>query len=186
MREKGEILMIKPIWQFFAEGEPATNTEPPAGKTFSEEYVQALRGESANHRTRARAAETALRQVLGLGETDDLGDVNARISAFKASQESAQAKALEKANARLIAAEMKSLTDYDQKLLGKLIDLSKVTVDDSGAVKGLKEAAEAAAKEFPQLRISTRQSFAPANSGGGNDGGNKNALINDFIRGRRN
>ena len=62
--------MLKPMnLQLFAEpGDSVPTSEPAlaAGKTYSEDYVSALRGESANYRTRAKSYEGALRTVLGL------------------------------------------------------------------------------------------------------------------------
>ena len=55
--------MLKPMnLQLFAEpGDPVPTSEstPAAGKTYSEDYVTALRGESANYRTRAKSYEGA-------------------------------------------------------------------------------------------------------------------------------
>lgn len=112
------------------------------GKTYTAEYVKALREEAKNYRLRASGTEKAVRAALGLKEDEDLGDVAQRIAA----KESA---ALKTANDRLIAAELKGLEGYDHKLLAKLIDLSAVKVDEQGNVTGVKEAAEAAAKEYP-------------------------------------
>lgn len=150
--------MLKPMnLQLFAEPaggdpDPAKNTPPAAGKTYSEDYVTALRGESANYRTRAKSYEGALRTVLGLKDGEELGDLNARLSAYQQNQTKQQSAALEAANKRLIGAEMSALEGYDHKLLEKLIDLSNVKVAEDGMVTGLKEAAEAAAKDFPAVR----------------------------------
>ena len=135
--------MLKPMnLQLFAEPnngdqDPVKDTPLATGKTYSEDYVSALRGESANYRTRAKSYEGALRTVLGLKDGEE------------AKQQSA---ALEAANKRLIGAEMRTLEGYDHKLLEKLIDLSNVKVSEDGTVTGLKEAAEAAAKDFPAVR----------------------------------
>lgn len=148
--------MLKPMnLQLFAEpGDSVPTSEPAlaAGKTYSEDYVYALRGESANYRTRAKSYEGALRTVLGLKDGEELGDLNARLSAYQQNQTKQQSAALEAANKRLIGAEMRTLEGYDHKLLEKLIDLSNVKVSEDGTVTGLKEAAEAAAKDFPAVR----------------------------------
>ena len=149
--------MLKPMnLQLFAEPNngdqgPVKDTPPAAGKTYSEDYVSALRGESANYRTRAKAYEGALRTVLGLKDGEELGDLNARLSAYQQNQTKQQSAALEAANKRLISAEMRTLEGYDHKLLEKLIDLSNVKVEEDGTVTGL---AEAAANDFPAVRKS--------------------------------
>lgn len=80
--------MLKPMnLQLFAEpagGDPAPTSEPAptARKIYTEDYVSALRGESANYRTRAKSYEGALRTVLGLKDGEELGDLNARLSAY--------------------------------------------------------------------------------------------------------
>lgn len=149
--------MLKPMnLQLFAEPaneerDPAKDTPPATGKTYTEDYVSALRGESANYRTHAKSYEGALRTVLGLKDGEELGDLNARLSAYQQNQTKQQSAALEAANKRLIGAEMRALEGYDHKLLEKLIDLSNVKVAEDGTVTGLKEAAEAAAKDFPAV-----------------------------------
>lgn len=98
--------MLKPMnLQLFAEpGDPVPTSEPTpaAGKTYSEDYVTALRGESANYRTRAKSYEGALRTVLGLKDGEELGDLNARLSAYQQNQTKQQSAAWRQANKRLI------------------------------------------------------------------------------------
>lgn len=82
---------LKPNIQLFAEpeqAEPGNQPSAPAGKTFSEEYVSALRGESAGYRTRAKQYEAALRKALGLEDGEDLGDLDGRLSAHQQAQQS--------------------------------------------------------------------------------------------------
>ncbi len=147
--------MLKPNVQLFADPEnnPPNNTDPPvAGKTYTEDYVSALRGESAGYRTCAKSYETALRTVLGVKDGEELGDLNARLATYQQNSNQAQAATVQKANGLLIKAEMRALDGYDHKLLSKVIDLSGVKVSDDGTVTGLKEAAEAAAEEYPAVR----------------------------------
>lgn len=140
--------------QHFAEpsppGDPAP-TEPQ--QIFTAEYVSALRSESAGYRTRARAAETALRTLFGLKETDELGDIPQRTAAYQRAQNEQQQAALAAADRRLIGAALHGLEGYDTKLLEKLIDLSKVKVTEDGTVEGLQEAAEQAAREYPACKL---------------------------------
>lgn len=148
--------MLKIHIQLFAEPEGGAPAEPAANpegaKTFSEDYVKALRGESAGYRTRAKAAENALREVLGLEETEALGDLSARVADYRDAQSKAQAAAAQKINDRLVGAAIRALGGYDTKLLERLIDRSKIRVGDDGAVNGLKEAAEAVAAEYPAVK----------------------------------
>lgn len=132
---------------------PGTNPtqEGGSGKLFTEDFVSTLRGEAAGYRTRAKSYESALRKLLGINAQEEIGDLSARIATYQQEQQTAQQKALEAANQRLINAEMQSLSGYDHKLLAKLIDLSKVAVDDNGEVHGLKEAAQAVRTEYPAV-----------------------------------
>lgn len=181
--------MLKPDIQLFAEpADPApaelSSTEP-AGKVFTEDYVTGLRRESAGYRTTARTYESTLRTVLGLKEGEELGDLNARVTAFKQAQQKQIDDTITAANQRLISAELKALTGYDHKLLAKVIDLSKVKVDDQGNVTGLKEAVEAAAKEFPAVKTAGRPQYVPTNPAESRNPSSENQTMNDLIRGRR-
>lgn len=174
---------LVPNIQLFAEpAEPsgANDPVPPVdtGKTFTEDYVKTLRGEADGYRTTAKAHESTLRQVFGVKDDEELGDVNKRFTAFQESLTAQQAKTLETANNRLIQAELRSLEGYDTKLLAKLIDLSDVKVDEQGNVKGTKEAAEAAAKEFPAVKLTQKQ-YAPLNPAGNDTGTENNPFAKD-------
>jgi len=182
-----ESTFLKPNIQFFAEGDPPA--DPPAaapvepvgdnGKTYSADYVSALRRESAGHRSRANTVEKAVRTAFALKDNEDVGDLSERLTAREAA-------ILEKSNSRLIAAEMKGLEGYDIKLLDKLIDHSKITVDENGDVKGMKEAVEACAKEYPQVKVAPqKQPYAPQNPPPTDGGSSSNGTMNDLIRGRR-
>ena len=180
--------------QLFAEPEdgggggqnpPAQQTPPAQGKVFSEEYVNSIRSESAGYRTKAKTHEVTIgsvRKAFGLKDDEEIGDVSERLTKV-------QQAALEQANSRLIKAEMKSLDGYDLKLLEKLIDLKDVKVDDEGNVTGIKEAAEAVAKEYPAVKSTAtppRSQFAPTNPTTGGPEAVPNKVMNDLIRGKRN
>jgi hypothetical protein len=73
-------------------GQTATQTQTtqtqtaPAGKVFSEDYVESVRRESAGYRTRAKGYEEAVRNALGLKPEDNLpNDIPAALAALKAS-----------------------------------------------------------------------------------------------------
>lgn len=165
---------------------PEETTEPKNSsqaqedaKTFSADYVKALRDESKGYRQRATGTEKAIRTAFSLKDDEEIGDIEQRIKARETS-------ILQAANDRLIAAEMKGLEGYDQKLLSKVIDLTTVKIDDKGNVTGIKEAAEAAAKEYPAVKSSgTKSSFVPPNPAAGSGTANPNQTMNDLIRGKR-
>lgn len=167
--------------------EPAAPIAEPkrGGKLFSEDYVHTVRNEAAGYRTAAKTYESALRTVLGLKEGDELGDLNTRISTYQQSLSQQREATLQAANQRLIRAELRSLEGYNHKLLERVIDLSGVRVDDEGNVTGVKEAAEAALKEFPEVKAAQRQQYAPLNPAGASTPTNENQKMNDLIRGRR-
>lgn len=111
---------------------PVTTTATADTKSsFSLEYVQELRGESAAYRTKAKEAESKA--------------------------QAAEARALDaekKANDRIIRAELKAealkagLVDADAL---KLADLSQVGLDDNGAVVGAAELLQALKLSKPYL-----------------------------------
>lgn len=148
--------------QLFADPNPAPPAgddpaNPPApalgGKVFSEDYVRTLREESAGHRVTAKKYEAALKTVFGIEADAELGDdLEGHINSLNKKNESAIQNALNKANNRLIAAELRTRDGYDHKLLEKVIDLSKVTVGDNGEVKGLDDAIKVAETEYPAVK----------------------------------
>lgn len=75
-------------------------TQGKEQKTFSAEYVRALRSESRTH----------------------------RLAAFEQTQQQRETDLLAKANKKLIGAEIKALAGYDTALLAELIDYSQITV----------------------------------------------------------
>lgn len=159
-----------------------TNTEiieipQPAGKTFSEDYVKTVREEAKENRIARKAAEQEViaikakfKSLIGLKDTDDLNDD--ALTKYQSRQAEQLTVAMQKSNARLIQAEIKSLNGYDTKLVDRLLDKSKIKIDDDGNITGLKEAVEALAVEFPQIKV------AQATQGGVNPppGNNKTEL----------
>lgn len=99
----------------------------PQPETFTREYVQELRAESASYRTRANEAKAALEAA------------EAAKTAAEASAAETVSKAEQAANERVIRAELKAvaikagMVDLDGL---KLADLSTVTLDDKGDVQG--------------------------------------------------
>jgi len=162
--------------QLFAEGDPPANPpaggdggnppNPPVGRTFSEEYVQSLRTESAGYRTQLRAYEKALKEYLGLKPDDDIKDVSQALMAHKTAQLAALEKATKDAKALLVKAEVKVLANelgiVDPDAAMALADFSKVQVTEDGKVEGVKEALEALLQAKPWLK---KQSSGPIGSG---------------------
>lgn len=114
--------------------EPKTEptTEPPAEGGNDEQL---------------KAYGSALRKLLNLKEDDALDDLDTKINDYQSKAE----LALKRADERLIAAAINNLSGYDTKLLTKVMDMSKVSVDEKGEVVGLAEAVAEAAKEFPAV-----------------------------------
>lgn len=127
-----------------------------------------------------KAYESALRQLLGLKDVDSLDDLSSKVADYQSKADAA----LKLANERLIAAAINNLPGYDTKLLAKVMDRDKISVDEKGEVVGVVEAAEAAAKEFPAVVVKTEkketQPFHPV----GSDSGNvvTGTTMNDYIR----
>lgn len=128
------------------------------GKTFSEDYVKTVREEAKENRLARKAAEAEViavkakfKTLIGLKDTDELDD--SKITAYQSAQEQKLTTALQKANERLLQAEIKSLEGYDAKLVDRLLDKSKVTIAEDGTITGLAEAVTALETEFPSIKI---------------------------------
>lgn len=136
----------------------APQPTPPQEKTsFSLEYVQELRAESAKYRTSAKEAREAAEAA------------DQRVKEAEKAAETKTKAAEDAANARIIRAELKAvaikagMVDLDGL---KLADLSSVKLDDKGEVSGAEELMTAlkAAKPylFQQAPASTTQTQQPA------------------------
>ncbi|NLF84219.1 MAG: hypothetical protein GX568_09600 [Candidatus Gastranaerophilales bacterium] len=138
-----------------------TEVKVPEPKLFSEDYVKTIREEAKENRLARKAAEEErdnlalkFKDVIGLKPEDPLKDES--ITLYKENLTKNMNAALEKANERLLQAEIKSLDGYDVKLVSRLLDRSKVTIEEDGTIKGLKEAITALEEEFPQIRKGTQ------------------------------
>lgn len=124
--------------------------------------------------------ESALRKLLNLKEDDALDDLDTKINDYQSKAE----LALKRADERLIAAAINNLSGYDTKLLAKVMDMEKVSVDEKGEVVGLTEAVAEAAKEFPAVVVKADEKKAEPFHPVGSD--NTDPLtgntMNDFIR----
>lgn len=142
-----------------------TEVKVPEPKLFSEDYVKTIREEAKENRLARKAAEEErdnlalkFKDVIGLKPEDPLKDES--ITLYKENLTKNMNTALEKANERLLQAEIKSLDGYDVKLVSRLLDRSKVMIEEDGTVKGLKEAITALEEEFPQIRKGTQNGGA--------------------------
>lgn len=129
------------------------DSEPPKVETFGREYVEELRGENKTWRGKL-VAERQQREATEK-ERDDA------IAAAKAAKEAAEREVTEKttaaeqrANERVIRAELKvaaqkaGMIDLDGL---KLADISKVTLEADGTVKGADELMTALKEAKPYL-----------------------------------
>lgn len=156
---------------------PAPAPAPAQGKTYSEDYVKALSEESKNHRLEAKGLKESLRKAFNLKDDEEIGDISARLTTITTS-------AQKSANDKLILAELRAQAGYDHKLVERLLDKSKLTVEENGDVKGLKEALESLEKEFPQIKItdpgSPKFPPPPGNPTPPAGGGNEKTLADDI------
>lgn len=139
--------------------QPAAPAAPAPGEktSFSLEYVQELRAESAKYRTSAKEAR----------EAAEAADQRAKDA--EASAEAVKQKARTESDARIIRAELKAvaikagMVDLDGL---KLADLSSVKLDDKGEVVGAEDlmASLKQAKPylFAQPPTTTTQTQTPA------------------------
>jgi len=147
--------------------------EQSGARTYTEEYVRALRAESAGYRTRAKALDEQLagvRKAFGIPDGQDpdwtkvLADREAtHTTALEAASKNAKQMLL-RAEVRALAAELGAV---DADVVWQLADLSKAQIADDGKVTGVKEAIEALLKDKPFLKGSTG-----AKPGVGAPGGN--------------
>ncbi|HEX7021398.1 MAG TPA: hypothetical protein VF171_00975 [Trueperaceae bacterium] len=190
--------------QLFAEDPPADeppaddpsdgNDDPPAAKTYDEEYVKQLRGEAAKYRKRAKELEEKMNtlpqevtgkvlKALGLEPDPEKNFDQQLAEANRKAQE-----ATEKANERLVRAEVKSVAAdlglVDAEAAYALMDRSNVQVADDGTVDGVKEALEALAEAKPYLKAQPKGNGnvgSGTNPGGDGNSGIKNPWLPDNL-----
>lgn len=149
-------------------------TEPtgadPTGGTPPEPQTEPAEPAEGGNDEQLKTYESALRKLLGLKEDDALDNLDTKINDYQSKAE----LALKRADERLIAAAINNLSGYDTKLLTKVMDMEKVSVDEKGEVVGLTEAVAEAAKEFPAVVVKAAKEkaepFHPVGAGGIDDG----------------
>lgn len=127
-----------------------------------------------------KAYAAALRRVLGVEDSEELDHLEERISDL----EKKHADIVTRAKETVINAEIKALHGYDAKLLSRLLDRSKITVDENGRVTGFEEALKSVEDEFPSVRLPEKPAkpFVPVNAAGSTETG---LTMNELIRGKR-
>lgn len=156
-------------------GDPGT---PPAGnppsdppkepgpepKTFDAAYVENLRKESADYRTKLRAAEAKLeeRAKADMSETErakkEAADATAKVQEFEAKLKASNTRA----ETATLAASLK-IVDADAAF--RLLDQAAIQYDDDGKPTNLKPLLEALVKDKPFLIATPGPSTNPNNPG---------------------
>lgn len=124
--------------------------------------------------------EIALRKIFKLADGEELGDIDGKLTEFEAEHE----KLISATKDKLIAASLNALDGYNTKLLARLIDKSKITVDDNGNITGLEEAVKAVSDEFPAVikKEAAKKPFVPINPA---QQTSTSQTMNDLIRSHR-
>ena len=159
------------------------NTEPTEEKAKDSQTAQntQINSELEGLKQSNSEYEKALKGIFGVSDDEELGDLSQRINAYKSDIQ----KKLSAADNRIIAAEIKSLSGYDTKLLAKVIDYGNIKVGEDGTVTGLDEAVTAAKEEFPAVILRQKsEPYAPFHPA---DGGTETVhkTMNDILRNRR-
>jgi len=153
--------MVKINLQRFAEadGEEDATPKQKLGKVWTDDYVAQLREEAKNHRIAKKQYESMLRKIMSLKDDEEINED--KVKRYTESQNAILNANVTKANQRLIAAEIKGLAGYDQKLVDRLIDRTKLSVAEDGSVVGLADAMKLLEAEFPQVKVGKPAPSAP-------------------------
>jgi hypothetical protein len=150
--------------------------EQSGARTYTEEYVRALRAESAGYRTRAKALDEQLagiRKAFSIPDGQD-PDWTKVLSDHEATHKTALEAAEKNAKQALLRAEVRAmgaeLGVVDADVVWQLVDLSKAQIADDGKITGVKEAIEALLKDKPFLKAATAGKSGGVGAPGGNPG----------------
>lgn len=122
----------------------STETEAKAEPQTAEPQKQTQADQNAE---KLSTYETALRKIFKLADGEELGDIDGKLTELEAEHE----KLISATKDKLITASLNALDGYNTKLLARLIDKSKITVDENGNITGLEEAVKAVSDEFPAV-----------------------------------
>lgn len=135
--------------------------QPPAGETFTREYVEGLRREAADYRKRATTAEGKVteheRQQLSETERKDaeIADLKARATDLESKYQTALIHSALRSEAHTQGA-----VDADAVVL--MVDRSGLEIQDDGSIKGVEKAVKALLEAKPYLKAEGAQ---PAGNG---------------------
>jgi len=125
-----------------------TNTNNTEPRVFTEDYVKALRSEAAENRVKAKNFEKKLKTVLGINEDEAIENWDTVITSYQTNLQ----EQLGKVKELLFQAELKKYEgQYNMKLVNKLLDKSKIQIDDNGNITGLQETLKELEKDFPEV-----------------------------------
>lgn len=156
----------------------STETEAKAEPQTAEPQKQTQADQNAE---KLSTYETALRKIFKLADGEELGDIDGKLTELEAEHE----KLISATKDKLITASLNALDGYNTKLLARLIDKSKITVDDNGNITGLEEAVKAVSDEFPAVIVkkeSAKKPFVPINPA---QQTSTSQTMNDLIRSHR-
>ena len=150
--------------------------EQSGARTYTEEYVRALRAESAGYRTKAKGLDEQLagiRKAFSIPDGQD-PDWTKVLADHEATHKTALEAAGKNAKEMLLRAEMRALGAelgvVDADVMWQLADLSKAQIADDGKVTGVKEAIEALLKDKPFLKAAAGAGKPGVGAPGGNPG----------------
>lgn len=158
-----------------------TNTNTSATTEPTETQATEPSAQTDSNAEKLSTYETALRKIFKVGDGEELSDIDGRLTEFQAEHE----RLISVAKDKLITASLNALEGYNTKLLARLIDRSKITVDKNGNVTGLEEAVKAVSKEFPDViakKESEKKPFVPINPA---QQTGTTQTMNDLIRSHR-
>jgi hypothetical protein len=173
--------------QYFAEGDPKPDPKPdPAPKTFTQEQIDALLEERLQRERKKYAGfedyktKAAKLDELEASQKSDLEKLTGERDTFKKQSEETALKANEKivkSEAKAVAAELGIKSDRIAYAI-RLVDLSKVTVDENGDADSasIKQLFEDVLKAVPELK----GVIPPV--GGGTNPPNHSNVVNPYLK----
>lgn len=147
-----------------------TNLKPQLSYDELVDALRTTRTENGNRRQKLKAAESMLKDLLGIEAETEVNDWQKLINDHKTKtsnhEQDILTKATEKANARLIEAEFKVIeNEYDTKLLRKLVDTSKIDFIDES--KDISEQFLALVTEVEKEFPAVKKTAEPVSTGTG-------------------